>query len=179
MSSPANSQPPGQPQFDRSLIDKEIDHLKKRQGVRNAQEAKRGWSKMLVAAAVLAVIWLYLMDVFLFSWNRGDAIRVYLYLHNYGDDQKASAVANSGLLTPYEVATLNKRQGSFQDYYNGTGPAEKRAGELIAYMDQVRALHERHYDSLSLVNKVRYGLFMETGLIPPTHWDGLNSSIDK
>lgn len=179
MSTPSNSQHSSQPQFDRSLIDKEIDHLKKRQGVRNAQEAKRGWAKMLVTAAVLGVVWLYFMDVFLFSWNRGDAIRVYLYLHNYGDDQKASALANSGLLTPYEVATLNKRQGSFQDYYNGTGPAEKKAGELIAYMDQVRALHERHYDSLSPVNKIRYGLFMETGLIPPTHWSGLNSSIDK
>jgi hypothetical protein len=179
MSSPADSTPPGLPRFDRALIDKEIDHLKKRKGVRHAQESTHDWSKMLVVAAVLGVLWLYFMDVFLFSYNRGDAIRAYLYLHNYGDDQKATALANSGLLTPYEVAQLNRRQGSFQDYFNGTGPAEEKTAELIAYMDQVRALHERHYDSLSPVNKVRYGLFMETGLIPPTHWDELDSSIDK
>ena len=57
--------------------------------------------------------------------------------------------------------------------------AEKKAGELIDYMNQVHALHNHQYDSLSTVNKVRYVLFMDTGLIPPTHWDALNSSIDK
>jgi len=178
MSSP-NSQPPGQPRFERELIEKEIEHLKNRKSVRHAQEVQRGWSKMLIAAAVLGFLWLYLMDIVLFSYNRGDAIRVYLYLHNYGDDQKASAVANSGLLTPDEVAQLNRRQGSFQDFYNGTEAAEKKAGELIDYMNQVHALHNHQYDSLSTVNKVRYVLFMDTGLIPPTHWDALNSSIDK
>jgi hypothetical protein len=179
MSSPTDSQPPGQPQFKRELIEKEIGHLKKRQSVRHANESKRGRAKMLIAAAVFGLLWLYFMDPFLFSYNRGDAIRVYLYLHNYGADKKAQAVANSGLLTPYEVAQLNRRLGSFQDYFNGTAPAQKKADQLIAYMNQVHALHQRQYDSLSLVNKVRYFLFMETGLIPPTHWDGLNSSIDK
>jgi hypothetical protein len=179
MSSPSDSHPPGQPRFERDLIEKEIDHLKKRKSVRHAQETQRGWSKILIVTVIFGFLWLYFMDVFLFSYNRGDAIRVYLYLHNYGDDQKAKAVADSGLLTPYEVAQLNRRQGSFQDYFNGTGPAEQKANDLIAYMGQVHALHEHHYDSLSLVNKLRYGLFMETGLIPPTHWDGLNSSIDK
>jgi hypothetical protein len=175
MSSPANSQP----QFKRDLIEKEIEHLKKRQSVRNAQEAKRGWSKMLITAAIFGLLWLYFMDPILFSYDRGDAIRVYLYLHNYGDDQKAQAVANTGLLTAYEVAQLNRRLGSFQDYFDGTGAAEKKADALLAYMGQVRALHQRQYESLSLVNKVRYYLFMVTGLIPPTHWDALNSSIDK
>jgi hypothetical protein len=179
MSSPSNSQPPGQPRFARELIEKEIDHLKNRKSVRYAQEHQRGWSKMIILAAVLGLLWLYFMDVFLFSYNRGDAIRVYLYLHNYGDDQKATAVANSGILTPSEVTQLNRRQGSFQDYFDGTGSAQKKAAEIIAYMDQVRALHQRHYDSLSVVNKVRCVLFMETGLIPPTHWDALNSSINK
>jgi hypothetical protein len=178
MSSP-HSQPPGQPQFARELIEKEIDHLKNRKSVRHAQETRRGWSKTIVVAAVLGVLWLYFMDVFLFSYNRGDAIRVYLYLHNYGDDQKAMAVANSGMLTPSEVAQLNRRQGSFQDYFDGTGAAQKKGTELIAYMAEVRALHQRHYDSLSLVNKIRCVLFMDTGLIPPTHWNALNSSINK
>ena len=171
--------PPITDAYARELIEKEVDHLKKRKGVRSMEETKRAKWKIVVTAAVLAVSWLYFMDPFLFSYNRGDAIRDYLYLHNYGSDAKAHALAASGLLTDYEVRQLNLRQGSFQDYFNGTVPAEKKAADLIAYMDQVHALHEGKYESLSIVNKVRYVLFVKTGIIPPIRWQVLNSSIDK
>lgn len=168
-----------QPTFAPELIEKEIAHLKKRKGVRNTEETKRAKWKIVVALGVVALLWLYTMDVFLFSYNRGDAIRVYLYLHNYGNNAHAQAVAACGLLTPYEVSVLNHRQGSFQDYFNGTVPADKCAADLVAYMDQVHALHDGKYDSLSTLNKVRYFLFIKTGLIPPTRWQALNSSIDQ
>ena len=165
--------------YSHELIEKEIEHLKKRTGTRSAQEIQRGWSKFLVVCAVLGLFWLWGMDAVLFSYNRGDAIHDYLYLHNYGNDAKARALAASGLLTPGEVKQLNARQGAFQDYYAGTEAAEKQAAELIDYMDQVRALHQSQEETLSPLNKVRYFLFMKTGLIPPTRWDVLNSSIDK
>jgi hypothetical protein len=165
--------------FDRGLIEKEIDHLKNRKGTRHAGEVKRAWSKLFLTVAVLGLLWLWGMDAVFFSYNRGDAINVYLYLHNYGNDAKADAVADSGLLTPDEVKQLNARQGSFQDYFKGTAAAEAKAADLIAYMQQVDALHHDHYELLSPVNKVRYFLFMKTGLIPPIRWDVLNSSIDK
>jgi hypothetical protein len=119
------------------------------------------------------------MDAIFFSYDRGDAINVYLYLHNYGNDSKANAMADSGLLTPDEVKQLNARQGSFQDYFKGTAAAEARAAELTAYMRQVDALHHGQYEQLSLLNKLRYFLFVKTGLTPPIRWDVLNSSIDK
>ncbi len=165
--------------FARELIEKEIEHLKKRRGVRSADNTERAWSKILICAAVAGGLWLYAMDPFYFSYNRGDAIRVYTYLHNYGNDARARAVADCGLLEPSEVTALNRRTGSFQDYFNGTGPAEQRAAELIAYMDQVRALQQGQYESLSLVNKVRYFLFVKTGLPLPVRWQVLDSSIDK
>jgi hypothetical protein len=165
--------------FARELIEHEIDHLKKRRSVRDAQETQRAWGSMLAFFAVVGVLWLYVMDPFLFSYNRGDAIHVYLYLHNYGSDAKAHEVAASGLLTPNEVTQLDRREGAFQDYFDGTGPAERRAAELIAYMDQVRALHEGRYEDLSPVNKLRYFLFVKTGLTPPTRWQSLDSPIDR
>jgi hypothetical protein len=165
--------------FARELIEKEIEHLKKRRGVRNTHDTERSLGKGLLCVAVLALLWLYAMDPFFFSYNRGDAARVYLYLHNYGNDAKARAVAGCGLLLPSEVAQLDRRTGSYQDYFNGTGPAEQKAAELIAFMDQVKALHQGRYESLSLVNKLRYFLFVKTGLTPPIRWQALNSSIDK
>ncbi len=178
MSSPSSKADKPAP-FDRGLIEHEIDHLKRRRGVRNANETERAWGSMLVFFAVVGVVWLYVMDPFLFSYNRGDAIHVYLYLHNYGSDAKAQAVAASGLLTPNEVAQLNHREGAFQDYFNGTSAAEQRAAELIAYMDQVHALHAGRYEDLSVVNKLRYFLFVQTGLTPPIRWTSLDSPIDR
>jgi hypothetical protein len=165
--------------YSRELIEKEIDHLKKRRGTRSAADHQRAWSKVIVCAVIFGLLWLWGMDAVLFSYNRGDAINVYVYLHNYGNDAKATALAQSGLLTDDEVKVLNARQGSFQDYFKGPAAASARADQLIGYMHQVSALQQGRYDALSPLNKARYLLFIRTGLIPPTRWNALNSSIDK
>jgi hypothetical protein len=175
-----NSNSPSKPSpFARELIEKEIEHLKKRRGTRHAGEHRRTWSKCLFTGVVLGLFWLWGMDAVLFSYNRGDAISVYLYLHNYGNDAKAAAVASSGLLTRAEVKHLDARQGSFQDYFKGTADAEAKGEELIGFMQQVNDLHQGRYERLSPLNKLRYFLFIKTGLIPPIRWDVINSSIDK
>jgi hypothetical protein len=165
--------------YSRELIEKEIDHLKNRRGTRNGAEHQRAWSKIIVCAVVAGLIWLWGMDAVLFSYNRGDAINVYVYLHNYGNDAKAAALVQSGLLTSDEVKVLDARQGSFQDYFKGPDAANARADELIGYMHQVSALHAGRYDALSLLNKARYLLFIKTGLTPPSRWSVLDSAIDK
>jgi hypothetical protein len=165
--------------YARELIEKEIDHLKKGRSTREAKEARRGRAGGTIFLVVVVLFTLYALDPFLFSYYRGDAIRVYLYLHNYGDDREAAALAACGLLRPGEVRELNQRQGAFQDYFNGTGPAEEKAAALIHYMDGVRALHKGDYAALSPLNKLRYILFVKTGLMPPIRWDFLNSSVDK
>ena len=85
---------------------------------------RRGRLGGIIFTAVVVLFALYALDPFLFSYHRGQAIRAYLYLHNYGDDRQAAALADCGLLRPAEVRDLNRRQGAFQDYFAGTGPAE-------------------------------------------------------
>jgi hypothetical protein len=164
--------------FAHELIEKEIAHLLKRKGTRHAAVTSRTWSKMIVTAVVLGLITLWGLDTVLFSYNRGDAIRVYLYLHNYGNDAKADAVAQAGYFTPSEIHYLDARQGQFQDYFPSRIVAEAKGAELVAYGREVRNLHQGHEDMLSPLDKVRYFLFVKTGLIPPTRWDVLNPSID-
>ena len=177
--SPSSGKPARPSPFSRELIEKEIAHLKKGRSVRQTREARGGWTRTLLSLAVLVLVGLYALDPVLFSYHRGEAIRAYLYLHNYGDDRQAEAVAATGLLKPGEVRELNRRRGSFQDYFGGTEAAEQKAAALIRYMDGVRALHEHRYDALTPLNKLRYILFVKTGLTPPIRWDVLNSSIDK
>jgi hypothetical protein len=179
MSTSSSSGSPKPSPFSRDLIEKEIVHLKKGRSTRQAKEERRGRMGGSVFLIVVVLFGLYALDPILFSYNRGEAIRVYLYLHNYGDDRQAEAVGACGLLLPGEVRELNKRQGAFQDYFNGTGAAEKQAAGLIRYMDGVRALHENRYDALTPLNKLRYVLFVKTGLTPPIRWDFLNSSVSK
>jgi hypothetical protein len=175
------SSPSGKPAkpapFARELIEKEIGHLKKGRSVRHAQDQRRGRSHVILWSTLFVLIGLYAMDPVLFSYHRGEAIRTYLYLHNYGNDKKAAALADCGLLTHDEVHELNRRQGAFQDYFNGTGAAEAKAAGLVHFMDEVHALHENRYNDLSFLDKIRYFLFMKTGLTPPIRWDILNSSV--
>jgi hypothetical protein len=165
--------------FSPDLIEKEIAHLKKGRSTRQAQEERRGRLGGSICLILVVLFGLYALDPVLFSYNRGDAIRVYLYLHNYGNDHQAQAVADCGLLLPGEVRELNQRQGSFQDYFSGTEAAEKQGDKLIRYMKGVHDLHENRYNELTPLNKLRYFLFIETGLTPPIRWDFLNSSVSK
>jgi hypothetical protein len=180
MSTPSKSDAASTPSpFSRDLIEKEIAHLKKGRSVRQAQDSRRSKWRVFLFLLALALIGLYGMDPVLFSYNRGDAIDVYLYLHNYGNDREAETMVACGLLTPSDAQELRRRQGSFQDYFVGTKAAEDKAASLVHYMDGVHNLHDHRYDALTPLNKLRYILFIKPGLTPPISWSALNSSIDK
>jgi hypothetical protein len=180
MSTPPPSDAAARPDpFSPDLIAKEITHLKKGRSVRQAQDSRRSKWRIFLFVVVVALLGLYGMDPMLFSYDRGDAIQVYLYLHNYGNDHEADTMVACGLLTPGEAHQLRLRQGSFQDYFDGTKAAEEKAAALVRYMNGVHDLHQYRYAALTPLNKLRYILFMKTGLTPPISWNALNSSIDK
>ena len=163
--------------FSRELIEKEIAHLKKKGSSRNNREAQRYTSRSLLTLAILAVLWFYAMDPFLHAYYRGNAVHAYLYLHNYGDDKKAAALADTRIFTTYEIKQLDERQGSFQDYFRNVEAANESSEDIIRYMNGVHDLHEGNYAKLTPFNKVRYELFVKTGLTPPMRWDFLDPSI--
>jgi hypothetical protein len=128
--------------------------------------------------AVLALLGLFFLDPVVFSWKRGDAIHAYLYLHNFGKEEKAQAIAASGILTASEIDILNHRQGTFQDYFPTPASAADCADSIVAYLKSVADLHARRYDRLDVLGKIRYQLFVRWGLDPPTQWDMINPSVN-
>jgi hypothetical protein len=164
--------------FARERIASEIDHLKKPKSVRNAREQSQRLGIWVSVLGVLVLLGLYFMDPVVFSWKRGDAIHAYLYLHNFGKEAKAQAIAASGILTTSEIDTLNRRQGSFQDYFPTPAAAADSADSIVAYMKGVADLHARRYDRLDILGKIRYQLFVRWGLDPPTQWDMINPSVN-
>ena len=151
-------------------IQRETSHLQKRKSVRDGKDVKPTRTPWLLIALGLALLWLFFMDPFLHSFKKNDAIRDYLYLHNCGSDRKAAELAASGILSASEVEILNRRVGSFQDYYANAAAANQDADSIIAYMNGVAALHAGHYDALDWVGKVRYQLFVRFGIMPPTEF---------
>lgn len=164
--------------FSRERIESEIDHLKKRKPVRDAREQGRRLGIWVSVLGVLGLLGLFFMDPVVFSWKRGDAIHAYLYLHNFGKEAKAQAIAASGILTTSDIDTLNHRQGSFQDYFPTPAAAAASADSIVAYMKGVEDLHARRYDRLDILGKIRYQLFVRWGLDPPTQWDMINPSVN-
>jgi hypothetical protein len=170
---------PEVPIYGRERIESEIAHLKKPKSVRDLKAEKYAYARFIVVTLVLAIIGLYVLDPILFAYHRGDAIRAYLYLHNYGSDAKAQALASTRILTADEILTLNHRTGSFQDYYPSAQAATDKADEIIAYLQNVHNLHIGKYDQLTLLNKVRFYLFVQTGIPLPTEWSALNPSVGE
>jgi hypothetical protein len=163
--------------FARERIEREIGHLKKRAPVRDAREQSRRVGIWVTTLVVLALLGLFFMDPVAHSWERGDAIHAYLYLHNFGKEDKAQAIAASGIFTASEIDLLNHRQGSFQDYYSSPAAAAATADSIVAYMKGVADLHAQRYDRLDLLGKIRYQLFIRWGIDPPTEWDMLNPAV--
>ena len=157
-------------------IEGEVAHLKKRGSVRDAKETRRTLGIWVSILAVAALVWLFCMDPLLYSFKRGDAIHAYLYLHSFGSEAKATAVAATGIITPNEVTYLNQRQGTFQDYFPTPARAAEVADSVIGYMKGVTDLHSGRYDRLDRIGKLRYQLFVRWGLHPPIHWDFLDPS---
>jgi hypothetical protein len=160
-------------------IEHEIAHLRNRGSVRDPNARKRSPITWLITLAVLGLLWLYFMDPVLHSFRRGDAIHAYLYLHNFGSERKAQALADSGIFTAGEVQRLNHRQGSFQDYYSGPDAAERSANSVISYLQGVSDLQNGRYANLDFLGKVRYQLFVRFGILPPIQWAVFDPSIEN
>jgi hypothetical protein len=180
MSSLFNNDPGNQPApsaYSRERIEKEIGHLDKRTSVRHAEE-KRNRGRAAIIIAVLAFVSLYLMDPIVYSFARGDAIRAYLYLHHYGSDRKAQEILATGMFDASEIDHLNRRQGSFQNYFSSPPAADQAADKVLRYLKGVSDLHEGHYEHLDILGKIRYQLFVRWGLDPPMHWRIFDPSVN-
>ena len=163
--------------FARERIEKEIAHLKKPQSTRHGPNEHNTRGIIATCVILLAIVGLYFMDPFFYSWYKGDAIQAYLYLHNCDSDQKAQALVSTGILTQEEVEILNRRHGSFQDYYSSPQDAEKMADSIISFMNGLSKLRNGPYDDLDPLGKIRYNLFCRWGLPPPSEWTALNPFI--
>jgi len=119
------------------------------------------------------------MDPFLYALHKSDAIRIYLYLHTYGAGPETNALIASGIFSQDEIATLNRRQGSFQDYFPSPDQAARKATAIVDYMNGLRALHEGNYKQLDPIGKVRCVLFISTGLPLPTTWTSLTPTVTE
>src|SRR5271170_22968 len=134
-----------QPPTPHELIEPEIVHLKKGYSIRHGPKAKKGTPAWVVVVAFCGLAWLYLMDPFLHAWYKGEAIRTYLYLHSYGTGPQVNALVATRIFSPEEVAALNRRGGSFQDYYASPEAASRQAATIINYMTTLQLLHDGKY----------------------------------
>jgi hypothetical protein len=159
------------------LIEPEIVHLKKGYSIRHGEKRKRKSPSWLVVLGFCGLAWLYLMDPFIHAWYKGEAVRAYVYLHNYGAGSLSDNLVKSGILTLEEADILNRRQGAFQDYYASPQAANDEAQTIIDYMKSVRDLHDGQYVNLSPVGRMRYFLFIQTGLVLPTNWTFLDPDV--
>ncbi len=135
--------------------------------------------RLILFIAICSLLWLYFMDPFLYAYHKGDAIRTYLYLSHYGNGQKAQALLNTGIFSTSEIKALNKREGSFQDYFSGPAQAEQKETSIVNYMNGVSHLKMGQYDELDRIGKLRYFLFFRTGLLPPTDWSSLTPTVEN
>jgi hypothetical protein len=159
------------------LIEPEIVHLKKGYSIRYGLRAKRGTAPWLLILGICGLAWLYLMDPVYHAWYKGEAIRTYLYLHNYGAGSLCDSLVASQILSAEEITVLNGRQGSFQDYYATPDAANREAEKIINYVTTVRLLHAGKYEQLDSVGRMRYLLFIRTGIVLPTDWSFLDPSV--
>jgi hypothetical protein len=158
-------------------IQAEITHLQKKTSVRE-QTASR--NKMAITFTVLVfctLIGLYIMDPFFYALHKTEAIRTYLYLHNYDSGSQVDALIASHIFSEDEIAALNRQQGSFQDYYASPAEAEREAKTIVSYIQGLHDLRAGQYDQLDPIGKVRFVLFIRSGLEPPTSWKFLNPTI--
>jgi hypothetical protein len=161
------------------LIEPEIVHLKKGYSIRHGPQARKKRPLWLVSLAFCGLAWLYLMDPVVHAWYKGEAMRTYLYLHNYGSAAMCDKLMVSQILTPDDAVVLNRRTGSFQDYYPSPDAANHQAEDIIAYMTNVKRLHNGDYEPLNPFWRLRYALFIYPGLVVPTQWDFLDPSVGE
>lgn len=167
-----------QPLSNLDKIESEVAHLKKKNSVRDQPGAKKvaPWIFTLI---IFGFIWLYIMDPCLHAIHKGEAIRAYLYIHNYGSGALADELVASRIFTEDEVAALNRKHGSYQDYFSSPEAANSTAQSVIDYMKEVQALHNDKYNELDRINKIRYVLFIKSDIPTPTAWSSFDPSISQ
>jgi hypothetical protein len=158
-------------------IESEISHLKKGTSVRHGNRRPSSAAPWLIVLALMGVGWLYVMDPVIHAWDKGEAARVYLYLHSYGTGPTIDNLIATQIIAPEEVQVLNGRPGSFENYFVSPGAATTKAEAIIKYMDSVKALQSGKYEQLDPVNKLRYYLFIRNDIFLPTQWSFLDPAI--
>ena len=159
------------------LIQPEVVHLQKRTSTRHGAAASRSTYPWLIILGCCILGGLYSIDPFIHAWDKGEAVRTYLYLHNYGTSPEAAKLAATQILSRDEVETLNRRNGSFQDYYSSLDAATRNAEAIIRHTTRARLLRAGDYKQLGPLGKVRYFLFIRTGIGLPTDWSILDPSV--
>lgn len=156
----------------------EISHLRKGSSVRHRPGAAGKGSAFFIVTVICVLLGLYFMDPFLYALRKYEAVRTYLYLHNCGTESQTRALIASQIFSEGEIAVLNRRQGSFQDYFSSPTQAAAQADSIENYMNGLRDLHAGNYQQLDFLGKVRYQLFIRTGVPLPTSWSSLNPSVE-
>jgi hypothetical protein len=174
--SPEDSSPKPSP-YD--LIGHEIGHLKKGSSVRHGTNVPASMAPWVIALALCGVAWLYVMDPVIHAWDKGEAVRVYLYLHNYDPGETVDKLVASQIFSPDEVEVLNHRSGSFQDYFVSPEAANRKAEAITTYMAGVKLLHAGEYEKLDPVGKIRYTLFIHPWIFLPTRWSFLDPTVSE
>jgi hypothetical protein len=159
------------------LIGPEVAHLQKRASTRHGAAKKRAVYPWLIVLAFCVLATLYAVDPFIHAWYKGEAVRTYLYLHNYGAGPAAAQLVATQIFSRDEVQTLNHRNGSFQDYYRSPEAANRQAQAIVHYTQRVNLLRAGAYEQFGLLNQIRYFLFIRTGLGLPTDWPVLDPSV--
>jgi hypothetical protein len=169
--------PPKAPPSHYELIEHEISHLKKGSSTRHGPGARPKTAPWILVLVFLTLAWLYLMDPPMHAWYKGEAVRAYLYLHNYSNGTLVGQLVATRILSPDEIATLDRRSGSFQSYYASPEAANRAAQKIVDYMNDVSALHDGRYEKLDPLQRMRCFVFIDTGIIVPTRWDFLDPSV--
>jgi hypothetical protein len=172
-----NQEESSAPRSPYDLIGKEIGHLKKGSSVRHGNNLQKSSLPWLVVMLVCAAVGLYVMDPVIHAWDKGTAVRVYLYLHTFGSGPDAAKLIATGIFSADEIDALNRRTGSFQDYFSSPEAANLQAEDIIKYMANVKLLHAGKYEQLDPVGRARYLLFIRTGIFLPTSWSFLDPAV--
>lgn len=160
------------------LIEPEIIHLKKGYSIRHGEKKPRSAPVWILAIGFLWIVWLYVMDPVIHAWYKGEAAKTYVYLHNYGAGHELEKLVATRILNADEIHTLDNKHGSFQDTYSSPQAAAAMAMTITAYMNGVEQLHNRQYQNLDPIGRMRYLLFIRTGLYMPKAWDFMDPAVE-
>jgi hypothetical protein len=159
------------------LIEPEIVHLKKGYSIRYGEKRAKRAPPWILIIGFLWLVWLYIMDPVIHAWYKGEAVRTYLYLHNYGAGPELKQLVASHILSADEISVLDSRHDAVQDYYATPQAAAAQATTITTYIKNVALLHAGKYQQLDPIGRMRFLLFIRTQLYLPQTWDFLDPSV--